>query len=64
MLGNWQMARALLVAERQQQDPQFSAAKIATARFYAEAAAAGTGALSAAVCQTGGTIASMPVELF
>ncbi len=58
------MARALLVAERQQQDPQFSAAKIASARFYAEALLPQAQALSAAVCQAGGTIASMPVELF
>ena len=64
VLGGWQMARALLVAERQQQDPQFSAAKIATARFYAEALLPQAQALSAAVCQAGGTIASMPVELF
>jgi len=64
VLGGWQMARALLVAERQQQDPQFSAAKIASARFYAEALLPQAQALSAAVCQAGGTIASMPVELF
>ena len=64
VLGGWQMARALLVAERQQQDPQFSAAKIATARFYAEALLPQAQALSAAVCQAGATIASMPVELF
>ena len=64
VLGGWQMARALLVAERQQQDPQFSAAKIASARFYAEALLPQAQALSAAVCQAGATIASMPVELF
>ncbi len=65
VLGGWQMARALLVAaERREQDPQFSAAKIATARFYAEALLPQAQALSAAVCQAGGTIERMPVELF
>jgi alkylation response protein AidB-like acyl-CoA dehydrogenase len=37
VLGGWQMARAMLVAERKQvQDPAFYGAKIATAQFFAE----------------------------
>jgi len=65
VLGGWQMARALLAAvERQQQDPQFCAAKIATARFYAEALLPQAEALAAAVRQAGRTTESMPVEMF
>ncbi|MDR6419746.1 alkylation response protein AidB-like acyl-CoA dehydrogenase [Paraburkholderia phenoliruptrix] len=37
VLGGWQMARALLVAnQKRDEDPQFYGAKIATAPFYAE----------------------------
>ncbi|AFT86759.1 acyl-CoA dehydrogenase [Paraburkholderia phenoliruptrix] len=37
VLGGWQMARALLVAnQKRDEDPQFYGAKIATAQFYAE----------------------------
>jgi hypothetical protein len=37
LMAGWQLARALLVAEdRAAEDPAFMAAKVATARFYAE----------------------------
>ncbi|WP_433693595.1 acyl-CoA dehydrogenase [Paraburkholderia phenoliruptrix] len=37
VLGGWQMARALLVAnQKRDEDPQFYGAKTATAQFYAE----------------------------
>jgi len=37
VLSGWQMARAMLVAARDEaSDPSFYGAKIATARFYAE----------------------------
>ena len=64
VLGGWLMGRALLAASASRQDPQFSAAKIASARFYAEALLPQAQALSAAVRNAGGTIERMPVELF
>ncbi|CAL8475609.1 acyl-CoA dehydrogenase [Caballeronia sp. S22] len=37
VLGGWQMARALLVAQKKRdEDPSFYGAKVATARFFAE----------------------------
>ncbi|MEI6001042.1 acyl-CoA dehydrogenase C-terminal domain-containing protein, partial [Paraburkholderia bengalensis] len=37
VLGGWQMARAMLAAQRKQaDDPSFYGAKIATAQFFAE----------------------------
>jgi 3-(methylthio)propanoyl-CoA dehydrogenase len=65
VLCGWQMARALLVAQEQEaQDPAFYAAKITTARFYAEALLPQAAALSVALQTSGETVNRMAIELF
>ena len=65
VLVGWQMARALLVAlDERAQDPSFHAAKIATARFYAEALLPQARALAVSVMASGGTVEGMAEELF
>jgi len=65
VLVGWQMARALLVAlDQRAQDPSFHAAKIATARFYAEALLPQARALAVSVMASGGTVEGMAEELF
>jgi hypothetical protein len=56
VLGAWQMARALLAAERlRTQDPAFYEAKIITAQFFAENLLPQASALAASIT-TGGAI--------
>ena len=54
VLCGWQMARALLAAQiKEQEDPEFYSAKIATARFYAEHLLSQAPGLSVAITQGG-----------
>ena len=65
VLCGWQMARAMMVAlGKQDTDPLFYGAKVATARFYAEALLPRTGALAASVIASGRTVNRMSVEMF
>jgi hypothetical protein len=55
VLGGWQMARALLVAEEKRaEDPSFYGAKIATAQFYAEHVLPQASALEVAIVSAKG----------
>jgi alkylation response protein AidB-like acyl-CoA dehydrogenase len=55
VLGGWQMARALLVAEEKRaEDPSFYGAKIATAQFYAEHVLPQASALEVAIVNAKG----------
>jgi alkylation response protein AidB-like acyl-CoA dehydrogenase len=55
VLGGWQMARALLVAQdKRAEDPSFYGAKIATAQFYAEHVLPQASALEAAIVSAKG----------
>jgi 3-(methylthio)propanoyl-CoA dehydrogenase len=65
VLGGWQMGRAMLVAvQRQAEDPGFHAAKIATARFYADALMPQAQALEASILGAGESIDRFAVEMF
>ena len=65
VLCGWQMARAMMVAlGKQDADPLFYGAKVATARFYAEAMLPKAGALAASVIGSGRTVNRMSVEMF
>jgi len=67
LVAGWQMARALMVAERQLaagEDEAFMRAKVATARFYADHILPRTGALRDAVVDGADSIAAMPLEAF
>ena len=64
LVAGWQLARALLVAEKQLavgQDAEFMKAKIATARFYAEHILPRTSSLRDAI--TGGAASVMEMAL-
>ena len=57
VLCGWQMARALMVAlSKQDADPIFYGAKVATARFYADAILPKADALAASVIASGRTV--------
>ncbi|HUK05948.1 MAG TPA: acyl-CoA dehydrogenase, partial [Burkholderiales bacterium] len=66
--GGWQMARAALIAERKLQkkegDAAFYAAKIKTARFFADHVLAQAGGLAVAVTQGAGAVMALPEEQF
>ena len=65
VLGGWQMARSLLVAERlRDSDPAFYGAKIATARFFAEHLLPQAGALATSIIESGHSTNSLEVEQF
>ena len=65
VLGGWQLARALLVAQaRMAEDPLFFGAKVTTARFYAEALLPQAQALAASVQTSGATVERMSIEMF
>lgn len=56
VLGGWQMARAMLAAQRlQSDDPSFYGAKIATAQFFAEHVLPQATALEAAIVSANGS---------
>jgi alkylation response protein AidB-like acyl-CoA dehydrogenase len=66
--GGWQMARAALISERKLQrkegDAAFYAAKIKTARFFADHVLAHAGGLAVAVTQGAGAVMALPEEQF
>jgi alkylation response protein AidB-like acyl-CoA dehydrogenase len=66
--GGWQMARAALIAERKLQkkegDAAFLAAKIKTARFFADHVLAQAGGLAVAVTQGAGAVMALSEEQF
>jgi len=65
VLGGWQMARALLAAERLRDgDPKFYDAKIATARFFAENLMPQAQALTTAILESGHSTNALEVEQF
>jgi alkylation response protein AidB-like acyl-CoA dehydrogenase len=67
LMAGWQLARALLVAERELaagHDPAFMSAKLATARFYADHLLPRCGALRDAIVDGAQGLAAMPTEAF
>jgi alkylation response protein AidB-like acyl-CoA dehydrogenase len=67
LVAGWQMARALLAAQKlltEGQDAAFMQAKIATARFYAEHILPRTGALRDAIIDGAQSVMALPVEAF
>ncbi|WP_312758500.1 acyl-CoA dehydrogenase, partial [Pulveribacter sp.] len=67
LVAGWQMARALLVAERLAatgQDAAFMQAKVATARFYAEHILVLAPALRDEIVHGGASVMQLPVEAF
>ncbi|OIN00166.1 acyl-CoA dehydrogenase [Polynucleobacter sp. MWH-Tro8-2-5-gr] len=65
VLGAWQMARALLAAERlRDSDPVFYNTKIATARFFAENLLPQAGALATSIVEGGHSTNALEVEQF
>lgn len=65
VLGAWQMARALLAAERlHNQDPAFYSAKIITTQFFAENILPQATALAASITEGGAITNAMTIEQF
>uniref|UniRef100_B1XVN6 3-methylmercaptopropionyl-CoA dehydrogenase n=1 Tax=Polynucleobacter necessarius subsp. necessarius (strain STIR1) TaxID=452638 RepID=B1XVN6_POLNS len=65
VLGGWQMARALLAAERLRDgDPSFYSAKIATARFFAENLMPQSQALATSIVESSHSSNALEVEQF
>jgi alkylation response protein AidB-like acyl-CoA dehydrogenase len=65
VLGAWQMARALLAAERlRESDPVFYNTKIATARFFAENLLPQAQALATSIIEGGYSTNALEVEQF
>jgi hypothetical protein len=65
VLCGWQMARAMMASlEHMNEDPSFHAAKVVTARFYAEAVLPTAAGLAKSVIWGGETIARAPVSMF
>ena len=65
VLCGWQMARAMMVSlDHMDQDPGFHAAKVTTARFYAEAVLSTAVGLAQSVINGGETIAQAPADMF
>ena len=65
VLGSWQMARALLVAqELRASDPHFFDAKIATARFFAENLLPQSQALATSILEGGQSTNALSAEQF
>jgi alkylation response protein AidB-like acyl-CoA dehydrogenase len=65
VLCGWQMARAMMVSlDHMAEDPAFHAAKVVTARFYADAVLSTAIGLAQTVITGGETIAQAPVDMF
>ncbi|MBU3631110.1 acyl-CoA dehydrogenase [Polynucleobacter sp. AP-Melu-500A-A1] len=65
VLGAWQMARALLAAQRLRDgDPSFYDAKIATARFFAENLLPQAQALATSIIESGHSTNALALEQF
>ena len=66
-ISGWQMGRALMVAEDRLaagEDPEFMAAKIATARFYGDHILNKTGGLRDSIVEGADAVTAMPLEAF
>jgi hypothetical protein len=64
VLCGWQMARAMLAAlSCESEDPGFHAAKVVTARFYADTLLPQAQALAAAVLGAGSTVERVSAEM-
>ena len=65
VLCGWQMARAMMVSlDHMAEDPAFHAAKVVTARFYADAVLSTAIGLAQTVITGGETIAQASVDIF
>jgi hypothetical protein len=67
VIGGWQMARALMVAEDRLaagEDAEFMRAKIATARFHADHVLNRCGALRDSIVEGAEAVTAMPLEAF
>jgi len=65
VLCGWQMARAMLASlQRRDEDPEFHAAKIVTARFFAEALLPQAQALEATILNAGDTVSRITAHEF
>ena len=65
VLCGWQMARAMMVAQdKLDSDPAFFAAKVITARFYAESVLTQAPGLAQSIRLAGSTTNRMSVEMF
>ena len=67
LMAGWQLARALMVAEDKLAagvDAPFMAAKIATARFYAEHILSRTGGQRDAICEGADSVTAMALDAF
>ena len=68
LMAGWQMARALLAAERGlaagEGDKAFLEAKVATARFYAEHLLSRAPATRDAIVDGAGSVTALPLEAF
>ena len=67
LMAGWQLARALMVAEDKLaagEDAPFMAAKIATARFYAEHVLSRASGLRDAICEGADSVTAMALDSF
>ena len=67
LVAGWQLARALLAAQKQAaagNDPAFMQAKVATARFYAEHILTRSSALREAIVSGASSVMALPAEAF
>ena len=67
LVAGWQMARALLIAERRLaagEDVEFMRAKIATARFYADHVLSRAPGLRDSIVTGSAALAAMPLEAY
>ena len=65
VLCGWQMARAMMASlDHMEEDPDFHAAKVVTARFYADAVLPTAAGLAQSVISGGETIAKAPIAMF
>ena len=67
LVAGWQMARALLAAERhlaEGHDREFMQAKVVTARFFADHVLSQAPALRDRVVEAGASVVDMPLDAF
>ena len=67
LMAGWQLGRALLVAlspEAQAQDPAFMAAKVTTARFYADHILSKAPGIRDSIVQGAASVNAMALEAF
>ena len=67
LVAGWQMGRALLVAltpEAQAQDAAFMAAKVTTARFYADHILSKVPGIRDSIVEGAGSVTALPLEAF